>query len=354
MTCYHPLKAFKVGTTKNGKDDLKVVPYSVDHLELVELNGKRSIIKDYEPVDWSFCPPGHIKYFTDFVEIPCGKCIGCRLDYSRQWANRLMLENAYHTVSYFVTLTYDNYYLEKNCKRLKYAVDGEDPIVSYSLVKRDFQLFMKRLRKHFKDADIRYYACGEYGSKTKRPHYHAILFGVPFDDLVYYKRNFEGDSYFVSETLAKLWPYGFHLIANVTWNTCAYVSRYVTKKLNGSEKDFYSTFNIDPEFSTMSLKPGIGRSFFDEFKHDIYSGDNLIRLKVPGDPVSFSPPRYFDKLYDLERPADLVRFKDIRKARAESKDALESSNTSLPKLQYLSVKEDSHVRRTGSLKRGDC
>ena len=124
------------------------------------------------------------------LKIACGQCIGCRLERSRQWAVRCVHENKMHDVSSFVTLTYDNDYLPSGG----------------TLVKRDLQLFMKRLRRS-RDEKIRFYACGEYGDATQRPHYHLLLFGCGFSDQRLRSRSRSGDmDYYDSEQLRAVWP----------------------------------------------------------------------------------------------------------------------------------------------------
>lgn len=205
------------------------------------------------------------------ILVPCGKCVGCRLEYSRQWANRCMLELQYHDSAYFVTLTYDDYHVPRS-----YYADPEtgEAQASLTLDKRDWQLFMKRLRKAHPDDKIRFFMCGEYGPNTFRPHYHAIIFGLHLDDLVPWSRSDQGYQYYRSESLERAWsvkttfdgidgetcatplaPIGYALVGEVTWETCAYTARYIMKKLNGPEAQFYSDFNLQPPFVLMSRKP---------------------------------------------------------------------------------------------------
>lgn len=189
--CLKPLHAFKIGDDNgNGKPLYKITSGDCDH------------IGDC----WTY------------IEIPCGKCIACRLAYSRQWADRCMLEASFHDSNYFVTLTYDNEHLP-----LVETIDNDtgEIIHNATLVKRDLQLFFKRLRKALPDCKIRYYACGEYGSQTLRPHYHAIIFGLTLDDLVLYKMSPDGYNYYNSQTLDNIWKNGYAVITNVTWDTCS-------------------------------------------------------------------------------------------------------------------------------------
>ena len=244
MTCYHPLLAYR--------DSGKVV----------------------------FNKP--FPYAKGF-NLPCGQCIGCRLKYSQEWAVRLMHENQMHEQSCFITLTMNDEYLESRDNR-------------YSLDKSEFQKFMKRLRKRYGNK-IRYFHCGEYGEKNQRPHYHAILFGVDFEDKELFKIRDEIRLY-TSETLAKLWPFGFVTIGEVTFESAAYVARYVTKKIKGKEAEkHYIRWDpltgegvpIEPEYATMSRRPGIGKKWFDQYKTDVYPHDYVVIKKH-----KIRPPRFYD------------------------------------------------------------
>ena len=217
MPCNHPLKAFPIGLTENGKTKYKIVPFAIHHLE--RRNGV------WYNITSEYLSPYREASVMDFVQIPCGKCIGCRLDYAKQWANRIMLEAQYHDDAYFVTLTYDDEHVPRS-----WSTDPEtgEACQSLTLRKRDVQLFMKRLRKwqdglvdtkyqvynkNVSDSSaslvssqrIRYFLSGEYGSRTFRPHYHAIIFGLHLDDLVFWKFNALGQPYYTSESLEKVW-----------------------------------------------------------------------------------------------------------------------------------------------------
>lgn len=183
--------------------------------------------------------------------VPCGKCLGCRCDYSRIWANRMIIELSdcnYQAI--FVTLTYDR----QHCP--------VTPHGDLTLNVRDIQLFMKRLRKQFPSHRIRYYLCGEYGSRTARPHYHAIIYGLAladFDDLRQFGTNQLGDPYYTSPKFESIWGNGFVMMSGVTYQTCGYVSRYCTKKQNlGKAFDSYVELGVAPPFNVSSRRPGIG------------------------------------------------------------------------------------------------
>lgn len=153
----------------------------------------------------------------------------------------------------FLTLTY-------NAQSLPYTELDENGRRYPTLCKRDLQLFWKRLRKAFPGVRIRYYIAGEYGPKTHRPHYHAIVYGLKltdFDDLTFLRLNGLGQAYYTSPKLESIWGNGYIVLSEVTWHTCAYVSRYVLKKRGKLDKYVVAT-NVEPEFNLSSRKPGIG------------------------------------------------------------------------------------------------
>lgn len=207
------------------------------------------------------------------IKVPCGRCSGCRLEHSRQWAVRCMQEKRMHTRSAFITLTYDNNNLPSGG----------------TLVKRDLQLFMKRLRKTH-GTGVRFFACGEYGEKTNRPHYHVLLLNSDFTDKRLIKSGSEYNLY-GSPSLSKLWTMGHHAIGDVTFESAAYVARYCMKKITGKKAaEHYK--GREPEFLVMSRRPGIGTAYFDKYHTEMYTHDNLI---VNG--VATSIPRFFDNKY---------------------------------------------------------
>lgn len=231
-------------------------------------------------------------------DLPCGQCVGCRLEKSRQWAMRCMHEKRLHRVSSFVTLTYDNGHLPS---------DG-------SLKKRDLQLFMKRLRKK-RGPGVRFYACGEYGELNKRPHYHAILFGCDFPDRRVYSTA-KGRTTFESDELHELWSAGRNVIGEVTFESAAYVARYVMKKITGPAAATHYA-DREPEFTVMSRRPGIGSGYYAQFGEEVRAHDSVV---INGREVR--PPRFYDsrtKLFDEDR-FDLIRKRRKRQALAVKDD----------------------------------
>lgn len=367
MTCYHPLKRFELPDINpdTGKHLGKVVSFNVNHLiRMSDSNYFRCCsgsvcaysdncisqlcnYGDCYSFDKSKAPPGS-QVVTKFTPIPCGQCIGCRIDKSREWANRMLLELPYSDNAYFVTLTYDDEHLPMSEYHDILGLAGE-VCDAATLRKKDFQLFMKRLRKRFGEG-IRYYAAGEYGSKTFRPHYHAIIYNLPLQDLKLYKVSPRGDKYYNSEELQKVWPFGYVVVADVTWETCAYTARYVTKKLTGKQAYFYDYFNVEPEFSLMSRRPGLGKEWYNEHGAEAYKS-YIITVSTQNGMKQFKPPHYYDTLYDQEEPARLKEVKEQQRKMAQQALELKLQKTTLSYLELLAVEESNFKSRVSSLRR---
>lgn len=246
---------------------------------------------------------GSLDYMRHSRVVPCGKCIGCRLEYTRQWAMRIMHESKGFESNLFVTLTYAD-------DKLTWGYDR--PV----LVPRDLELFWKRLRKEFGDG-IRYFACGEYGESTFRPHYHACIFGLDFPDKVPVGSS-NGFIAYHSDALDAIWKLGYCTIGSLTFESAAYVARYVMKKQMGNDVDGIP-YNLEPEFSRMSRGSkklgtrGIGYEFYSEFKRDIYPHDFVVIRNG----MKCKPPRYYDKIYAVENPVEFSTLKNKRYDAAE-------------------------------------
>lgn len=210
------------------------------------------------------------------VYLPCGQCYACRIARSRDWATRCVLEaRAFGDNNSFITLTYDPEYMPSDM----------------SLHKEDFQKFMKRLRKN-SGLKIRYYMCGEYGELHGRPHFHACLFGYKPDDLYVWSIH-DCVKLYRSPFLEKCWPFGFVTVGDVTYESAAYVARYVLKKKTGLIAEEHYNGRL-PEYTNMSLKPGIGQTYFEKYSEEIYNRDFVIIR----DGIKAKVPRYFDSIYD--------------------------------------------------------
>lgn len=370
MSCKHPLKAFPIGKTVNGKTAYKIAPYVVDHI------ARRGD-------SWCYCSKDDLllplsndeERVYEWIEIPCGKCIECRLKYSRSWADRCLLEAQQYKHNYFVTLTYNDDHLVMR--------DGVNTVTgertkAATLVKEDLQNFNKRLRRQYEyyghdteNDKIRFYGCGEYGSSTKthRPHFHVIYFNLDLDNpcpndpelndkmkLQFYQRSPQGFNYYRSPFLEKLWSdknkkqIGFVLVADVTWESCAYTARYVMKKVNGDMSIIYENLNILPEFVLMSRNPGIARDFYEKNKEKIFSLD-YVSIPTPSGGKRIYPSRYYEKLFDVENPEFMAEYKDKRIKYLQEKEKGMKTVTDLDYLSRLQVEEDAKADKIKALKR---
>lgn len=236
MACFHPTKAF---LTASG---------GVSFTELL----RDQVIKD--------------------IGLPCGQCIGCRLDRARDWSLRITHESKLHSPNWFVTLTYSDKNMPLNA----------------SLTYSDVQDFYKRLRKRL--GPFRHFTVGEYGEQTLRPHYHAILFGLVLPDLQRFGGS-DSQPEYKSQALETIWGLGLTHIGSVSPKSVGYVARYSLKKVNGDRAEAHYQ-GRSPEFCHMSSKPGIGHDWFYKYHGDVTTHDYVIR-----DGAKNPVPRYYDKLY---------------------------------------------------------
>lgn len=248
------------------------------------------------------------------VEIPCGQCMGCRIRKAQEWATRMLHEKQFHEESIFITLTYND----------------ENLPIDRSLQYDDVTRFIKRARKTL-DKKIQYYYSGEYGEETLRPHYHMILYGTEFNEKIKYHgkenivehlfTNDHGNKVYTSTLLDELWGLGNCNFGSVTYDSCMYVAKYTTKKINGDLSDeHYSRFNPDTgevwqvkkEEARMSRKPAIGYSWLAKYYKDTLRDDYI----VIGNKKVTVPQYYIKKIRsDLEKslidPTYEHPFKDI-------------------------------------------
>jgi hypothetical protein len=235
-------------------------------------------------------------------KIPCRQCSGCRSEYSRQWAMRILHEASLNLHNSYITLTYNDAHLPGLLPDDNGNYDAEG-----TLKLQDFQKFMKRLRKKYPNK-IRFYHCGEYGEKQGRPHYHAILFNHQFNDLIPVPGK---KDLYTSKQLLELWGKGHISVGHVTFESAAYVANYVQKKITGkkSQSHYINKHGepIKPEYSTMSRNPGIARDWFDKYHEDVYPSD-FITIKGR----KMRPPKYYDSQYEILYPEQLPIIKENR------------------------------------------
>lgn len=267
---------------------------------------------------------------NQLTPLPCGQCISCRLNYSRSWAVRMMLESEYHEHNYFVTLTYDDVFLPQ-----RPCYDLATNTVKYTdLEPKHLSSYIKRLRESVRTeygvTGIKFFGCGEFGDLMDRPHYHLCLFGMPdlSADLDFLKQN-GSVKHYTHDLIGDAWRdprsgvgIGFHSVSEFTYETGAYTGAYMTKKIKGlplklqevdseAMAECAGVLRTNP-FARMSRRPGLGYEYFQEHSFDILKTDSVPYQK---DHKSFlaKSPRYFDRLYDAILPSMLDSNRDLRK-----------------------------------------
>ena len=299
MPCYRPLKAYKAQeiNPETGKHRITFNP----HKALVQGSA---------------------------LTLACGQCIGCRADKAQGWGIRCQHEAQMHDASCFFTLTYDD----------------ENVPADYSVKLTDWQKFLRRTRKRIGLKGLRFAGGGEYGERGLRPHYHGLFFNYDFPDKRYIcKRN--GHPVYSSKLLGELWPLGSSELGTVTHASAAYCARYALKKITGKGADDHywrvspvdgSPYRVEPEFFTMSRRPGLGTAWFDKFGSDAFSASVVVSSPFPNrvgrvssvsegvraDGRTVRPPDfYLNKLSEAERQAvkrQRKRFSLKPEARANS------------------------------------
>lgn len=256
MTCFNPKYGkFSYGRTKKGNFG-----------KIVKLITKKDYDIQNELI--SLTDEYNQKLMGTMI-IPCGKCLGCKLDYSKMWGLRGLIESKVWKKNCFVTLTYNNEHLPKD----------------KNLHKEDIQDFLKRLRKHYTgyqsriwynkrkaeeiiEYPIRVFYSGEYGDLRYRSHFHVGIFNWCPDDLKFLKYNKYGDPMYTSKTIEKLWSIngkqiGFVTVEDMNYNTAQYIARYTVKKCFNDHDETIKLKGLKPEFIETSRKGGLGYQLYE-------------------------------------------------------------------------------------------
>lgn len=336
MTCYEPLhmlysKADKVN---------KIIKYADEGMYWKRYANK----------------PGY-----EIIKVPCGKCIGCRLDYASAWADRIMLEAKEWHNNIVINLTYDDDHLTWN--------DGIDTKTGElrkhpTLVKRDVQLFIKRLRKKYQGIEpwtnpdtgkeqqpIRFFMCGEYGDQKGRPHYHIIMFNFRPPDMQRWELNENGYQMYYSKEITKLWGMGMVKLNELTREMAEYIARYVTKKIKGKDaEETYQARGQVPEYTCMSRKPGIAHKYFEDHKETIYKTDEIFIPTAKGLKKT-KPSKYFDKKMAMEDEEFMELIKSRRKTNANEKMQMLLKSVGKTEDEWLQEQKALRIEKFKALKR---
>lgn len=318
--CLHPTIAWRCGmtTAKDGVLSVNIV-FSEKEATAYYRRISDSVVMLSRLLDMNTC------------EIPCGKCFACQMRKRKDMTIRLCHERKMANAACFLTLTYDDDHLPTTNwfglydKRKMYD-HGLGELPEMTLLPADVQLFMKRLRRYLtyrpkrsvRDycPNIRYFAVGEYGGKTHRPHYHIIIFGWKPSDAKFFFRRGSHDIC-LSPTLQRLWKFGFSSVCDVDAGVSRYCARYVTKKydsaLHKDDRDYYAGVRriTVPEFILQSVRNGgIGATWLKVYATEIRDGKVAVDF---GNCVrAVTVPKYY---YDRLRKVNLPLWLKIREER---------------------------------------
>lgn len=342
MACYHPLFA---------------IPYKSYHPKygqyriLGSATRFKNLVDDFDP---KAVDPSTGEYYEG-LRIPCGRCVGCLLDRSRDMATRIVCESMDYPEdsNWFVTLTYADD--DSQVNRYRVSRNDQDALI---LDKRHVQLFFKSLREGYErkfgrrlydvptyydesvDREIelgtRFYMAGEYGENTFRPHYHVCLMNTPLPDIYQFGKTALGMPLYRSPWLESLWKFGHVTIGKLTYQSAAYVARYCMKKAGGYTKEQYESIGLSPEFTNCSRRPGIGFLYCIKNGVHIFENDSIVLPSVSKDQKNVQTiPRYFDKKFAEIDPLTVAKVK--------SKRAEVAKLMNLSKLDFTDLNEESYL-----------
>uniref|UniRef100_A0AAU8B4S1 Replication initiator protein n=1 Tax=Dulem virus 89 TaxID=3145800 RepID=A0AAU8B4S1_9VIRU len=228
-----------------------------------------------------------------FRVIPCGKCKECRARLARDWKVRLFHHSLVEGDGIFVTLTYDDDHLEDN--QLNY---------------RHFQLFMKRIRRRFPGRQLSFFCAGEYGGRSLRRHFHCLIFGLGINDVktrfLCRSRRAKDIKVWTSDLISECWDNrGFVSVSHVfsgDSRVFGYVSGYIISKSDETHVNLINSNGLVPEFHHMSLKPAIGRRYFEKHYKDIYRNDYVVFNSR-----RYSVPKAYDNWYKKKTERYVIR-----------------------------------------------
>lgn len=349
MQCITPMfYVYEVGKFKKGR----IIPReNVMHGLSMDPNNIRHMMEEYK-----------LATRYGIIKVPCNHCYACSLTYSAEKATLMMLETEKSDHNYFITLTYDDKHLPiAEEQQYTEPLTGEKINIPNqgdfepTLVPEHMKTFINTLKKHYNRKginNIKYMYCGEYGETTDRPHYHLILCNCPLETEEFYspKQDTDGNMHYHNHYLEKIWGKGLIDIAEVTFNSCAYVARYCAKK----RKDHYDKLELlkrgkYPEFIRTSVN--LGKDYYEEHKNEIYETDELIMKTLKGNVARVKPPKSFDKWYEKEQPTKMWITKYNRKKQGEIKEKNQKYNTDYTDIEMLMIEAEKIKMKEHMLRR---
>ena len=344
MPCYHPLLA---------------TPYPSNHAKF----GQYRILGSATKINiLEGATDIYTGQYLEPIRLPCGRCVGCLLDRSRDMATRIVCEAMDYPEesNWFVTLTYGD-----DCEssyRYRCTRNEDDALV---LDKRHVQLFFKSLREGYErefgkrqyevptyydesldkmlELGTRFFMAGEYGEITFRPHYHICLLNTPLPDVYQFGRTKLGMPLFRSPYLEKLWKFGHVTLGKLSYQSAAYVARYCLKKADGLTREQFESVGLIPEFTNCSRRPGIGYNYIKTHGSDIYLTDKIVLPASSKDKPNVQMiPKYFDKKYMEIDPRTVALAKSKRAEVAQMMQLSKLDFTDLDEESYFHLKEQRH------------
>ena len=296
--------------------------------------------------------------------IPCKKCYACRLNYSAEWAVRIMHEVKQHKENYFVTLTYDHEhvptldYVEYKDKEGNIQRKFNNGCFHYSLNPKDLDTFIDSLRKnqkrHHEKKDFKYYLAAEYGGEGARPHYHIIFMGLELDGTKFYSyvKDENGKDHWKSKELERIWKKGIIDVAKVEFADAAYVARYGTKLFinRGSEED-YAEQGMVREFTRCSTRPAIGSDYIKSNEYDMLISDGVLVKNSKGNVFHVKLPAYYQKRLEQSYPEYMDEQKNKRQSIAINSLEKKREQTNISDKERLKRDTMELARRGALLKR---
>lgn len=309
-SCARPLHAFRTGILNpTGGEKLFIKSGDVYELQYLDVKNRRISLVDY-------------------YEIPCGKCNICKANQARKKAERATAEAATWEYNEIINLTY-------NDQNLPYSVNSEGQHVA-TLCYKDFQLFKKRLLKHYQKEQphIRFMVACEYGDKYQRPHYHAIFFNLHVDDKEFWGKTKKGSNEYRSATIEKLWNKGHVTLGDLDEHTINYVANYCLKKFKGRKaKRFYEKRGLEPERVVSSNRGGLGGEYIK--KHlECYKDTG----KAYAENTTLSTNKYFDKLLSDKYGDELL--KEIKAKRQSIMEERERTRAAISGVDIQTQREN--------------
>lgn len=324
--------------------------------------------------------PRHSKYKTHkilatlgyfkFFQVGCGKCEVCRVEKSKQWTVKGYCESKMWKNATFLTLTYNNENLPEDRKLCRAHMQGFWKKLRYHLYKNTKkaakidltiersnlqELEQNKLEEMFgrrkNKKPIRMINCGEYGPKTKRPHYHAVVWNFKPADMRRFSKDRRGYWLYTSAKINKIWGKGYVIIGNAETDTVAYVARYCTKKFNRTEEEQQRMKQKkQTEFIGASSLGFIGYYYWAKYKDKIKQAMGIF-MKNKDHVMLAKIPNAMEKKWKEENPDEYDDYEQIKCIIGQENWKKILANTNLTEEEYIKTTYEERMKKYALLKR---